>query len=324
MTRRRAISTTAAFGIGAGGLGAPTIARAQERALRIIVPFAPGGATDIVARVLAKDLAETAGIKAIIDNKPGANGIIGVDLAAKAAPDGKTIVLSALGALVVNPHMQKMPYDPLADLVPITHAVNNPLSVVVRKDLSVQSVAELVALARERPGKVTAGSSGSGSVVHVAIEQLKLETGVDITHVPYKGEGPAVADLSSGQIDMSILTIVAVQGQVSSGAIRMLAVASAARSPAVPDMPTVAEAGVPGYEAQAWLGFLAPARTPPEAVARLNTDITRALKKPEVVADLRSRGSDVVAGSADEFATFLRREHAKYGRIVEAAKITLD
>jgi tripartite-type tricarboxylate transporter receptor subunit TctC len=202
--------------------------------------------------------------------------------------------------------------------------VNNPLSVVVRKDLSVQSVAELVALARERPGKVTAGSSGSGSVVHVAIEQLKLETGVDITHVPYKGEGPAVADLSSGQIDMSILTIVAVQGQVSSGAIRMLAVASAARSPAVPDMPTVAEAGVPGYEAQAWLGFLAPARTPPEAVARLNTDITRALKKPEVVADLRSRGSDVVAGSADEFATFLRREHAKYGRIVEAAKITLD
>ena len=322
ITRRTAFACAAAF---AGGtLARPAVLRAQERPLRIVVPFAPGGAADYVARIVAKELTEAGLAKAIVDNKPGANGIIGVDAVAKAPPDGTTIVLSALGALTINPHLQPVPYAPLLDLAPISLAVINPLTIVVRKDLPATSIAELIALAKGKPGKLTAGTSGAGSVLHVALELLNQKAGVDITHVPYKGEGPAASDLVNGQIDMAVLTIVSVQAHVNSGAIRVIAVTGGKRAFALPQVATIAEQGVAGYEAEAWNAFLAPGKTPPEIIAKLNKDITGILKRPAVLEGLRQRGSEVVASTPEEFTIALKRDFEKYGALAKSANIKLD
>ncbi len=295
-------------------LAAPAV-RAQDRAIRLIIPFAPGGAADNTARTIARHLPPLLGVPVVAENRPGGNGMIGVDAVAKAAPDGKTIVLSALGALVVNPHIMRTPYDPLADLAPVTLAVRNPLVLVANAAQPAKTMAAMLALARTKPGELAVGSSGTGSTNHLAIELLNLMANVRLTHVPYRGEGPAMTDLVGGQIAMVMTTIVAARGHIEGGRAIVLATAASAPTPILPGVPTIAET-VPGYTSDAWLGVLAPARTPPSVLARLNGAIGEVLRQPEVAAQLRQQGSDPAPGTAEEFATYLRAEYEKYGRLV--------
>ncbi len=304
-------------------LAAPTL-RAQDRAIRLVIPFAPGGAADATARVVARHLPERLGVAVVAENRPGGNGMIGVDAVAKAAPDGSSIVLSALGALVVNPHVMRMSYDPLADLAPVTLAVRNPLVLVANPSLPAADLPALLALARQRPGEFSVGSSGIGSTNHLAIEMLNLMAGLRLTHVPYRGEGPAMTDLVGGQIQMVMTTIVAARGHIEGGRARVLATAAAARTAIMPEVPTIAEAGVPGYAADAWLGFLAPGGTPAAVVERLHGAITAVLRLPEVAAQLRGQGADIVAGTPAEFAAYLRAEHEKYGRLVRQVQLRME
>ncbi len=332
-TTRQPRSTRRQILAAAGSLAvtpfAPQVLRAQEKSLRIIVPFPPGGAADYVARVVAKELSELSAspgspaIKAFVENKPGANGVIGVDAVAKSPPDGSTILFTTIGALVINPHLQKVPYA-FDDLAPICHAVNNTLTLAVKKDLPVKSLAEYIVLAKEKPGKIAACSSGSGSILHVAIELLRLKAGIDITHVPYKGEGPAVGDLAGGHVDSGVLSLISVQPQMQSGFVRVIAVTGAKRAHALPDVPTIAEQGFPGYEAEAWNSFLAPAKTSPEFISRLNADIVAILKRPAIIENLRQRGSEVVASSVAEFERYIKSEYDKYASVVRDAKIKLE
>ena len=295
-------------------LAAPAV-RAQDRAIRLIIPFAPGGAADNTGRTIARHLPPLLGVPVVAENRPGGNGMIGVDAAAKAAPDGTTIVLSALGALVVNPHIMRTPYDPLADLAPVTLAVRNPLVLVANAAQPAKTMAAMLALARAKPGELAVGSSGTGSTNHLAFELLNLMANVRLTHVPYRGEGPAMTDLVGGQIAMVMTTIVAARGHIEGGRAIVLATAASAPTPILPGVPTIAET-VPGYASDAWLGILAPARTPPAVLARLNGAIGEVLRQPEVAAQLRQQGSDPAPGSAEEFATYLRAEYEKYGRLV--------
>ena len=267
------------------------------------------------ARTIARHLPPLLGVPVVAENRPGGNGMIGVDAAAKAAPDGTTIVLSALGALVVNPHIMRTPYDPLADLAPVTLAVRNPLVLVANAAQPAKTMAAMLALARAKPGELAVGSSGTGSTNHLAIELLNLMANVRLTHVPYRGEGPAMTDLVGGQIAMVMTTIVAARGHIEGGRAIVLATAASAPTPILRGVPTIAET-VPSYASDAWLGVLAPARTPPAVLARLNGAIGEVLRQPEVAAQLRQQGSDPAPGSAEEFATYLRAEYEKYGRLV--------
>lgn len=314
------------IGLLAGLLLAPG-ARAQgfpERPIRLVIPFAPGGAADTVARTIARHLPDRLGQPVVPENRPGGNGMLGVDVVAKAPPDGHTIVLSALGALVVNPHMMRTPYDPLADLAPVVLAVRNPLVLVAYPSLPARDIRGLLALARARPGELGVGSSGTGSTNHLAIELLSLMSGVRLLHVPYRGEGPAMTDLVGGQIPMVMTTIVAARGHIDGGRAVVLATASAERTPLMPDAPTIAESGVPGYAAEAWLGILATARTPPATILRLNAEIAAVLRQPDVAAMLAGQGSEVAPGTAEEFAAYLRSEYEKYGRLVRTVGLRPD
>lgn len=320
----QAVDRRAMLGAVAACVAAPAVLRAQVRPIRIVVPFPPGGAADYVARLIASELGEAGTTRAIVENKPGANGVIGIDAVAKAAPDGQTICFTTLGALVINPHLQQLPFAPLVDLTPVTLAVVNTLTLVVRQDLAARTVGDLLALARENPRKLSAASSGAGSILHIALELLKLRGGVEITHIPYKGEGPAVGDLVNGQVDCGIMSMISVQAHLASGALRILGVTGARRASAMPDVPTIAEQGLAGYEAAAWNGVFVPARTPAEVVARLNEDVTRVLRKPSVVEALRQRGSEAIGSTADELARVLKADHEKYGDIVRTAGIRLE
>ena len=221
-------------------LAAPAV-RAQDRAIRLIIPFAPGGAADNTARTIARHLPPLLSVPVVAENRPGGNGMIGVDAVAKAAPDGTTIVLSALGALVVNPHIMRTPYDPLTDLAPVTLAVRNPLVLVANAAQPARTMAAMLALARAKPGELAVGSSGTGSTNHLAIELLNLMANVRLTHVPYRGEGPAMTDLVGGQIAMVMTTIVAARGHIEGGRAIVLATAASAPTPILPGVPTIAE-----------------------------------------------------------------------------------
>ena len=295
-------------------LAAPAV-RAQDRAIRLIIPFAPGGAADNTARTIARHLPPLLGVPVVAENRPGGNGMIGVDAVAKAAPDGTTIVLSALGALVVNPHIMRTPYDPITDLAPVTLAVRNPLVLVANAAQPARTMAAMLAQARARPNELAVGSSGTGSTNHLAIELLNLMANVRLTHVPYRGEGPAMTDLVGGQIAMVMTTIVAARGHIEGGRAIVLATAASAPTPILPGVPTIAET-VPGYASDAWLGVLAPARTPQPVLARLNAALGEVLRRPEVAAQLRQQGSDPAPGTAEDFAAYLRAEYEKYGRLV--------
>ena len=294
------------------------------RPIRFIVPFAPGGGTDILARLLAQRLYEPLGQPVIVDNRGGAGGVIGAELAAKAPADGHTIVLGSPGPLTINPNLQRVPYDTLRDFAPIALAQISPFVLLVHPSVPANSVKDLIALAKAKPGSLNYGSAGTGSVSHFSTEQFKALAGVDVVHVPYKGAGPYLIDLVGGRLQMAFENLPTVWPHVRSSKLRLLAVGTKSRSALLPDVPTVAEAGVPGYESSTAFGVLAPARTPAAAIARLNKELVKILHGPDIKEKMKAEGVEAVGGTPQEYAAHLKEELARYGRIVKSAGIKLE
>lgn len=289
-----------------------------SRSIRLVVPFPPGGAVDAYARIVQSRFAEALGQTIVIENRGGAGGMIGADLVAKAPADGYTLLLGNIAALAMNVGVySKMPYDPAKDFAPILRTVDVNYALVVHPAVPVNSLAELIAHAKSNPGKLAYGSAGSGSAPHLATELLKQRAGIDLVHVPYKGGGPMVADLLGGQIQLAIGDQANLMPQVKASKLRVLAVGSARRSPNYPDVPAMAEAGLPGYEAGAWQGLVAPAGTPNEVVKRLNETLVKVMSLPDVRTRLLEAGLEPIGGSPDDFARHIRDEIAKWSKIAK-------
>ncbi len=291
-----------------------------SKPIRLIVPFTPGGSTDILARVIGQKLTEAWGKQVVIDNRPGAGGNIGVELAAKSPPDGHTLVMGHIGTFGVNPTLYtKLPYDPIKDFQPITLVALVPNMLSVHPGVPANSVKELVALAKAKPGTINFGSGGNGSAAHLAGEYFKLLTKTEITHIPYRGTSPAVTDLIAGQIQMIITGVPPTLSFVKAGKLRALGVATAKRLPLLPELPTIAEAGVPGYEATQWYGVLAPAGTPKPIVAKLNAEMKKAIHGPDVKAKLAADAAEPVGNSPEEFGAFIKKEIARWAPVIKAS-----
>jgi len=292
------------------------------RTITMVVGFAPGGGTDTVARIVAKKVGEAVGQTVIVENKAGAGGTVAVHQVAKSAPDGYTIVLANVGSLTVAPYLiAKLPYDPLRDLAPITMAVEFPNVLVVQPSMPAKTLAEFVQLAKASPGKIGYGSSGIGGIGHLAGALLGIVADIDIVHVPYKGGGPAMQDLLGGQIPAMIATPPTALPHVKAGKIRALATTGAARAALMPDVPTVAESGYPGYEATNRYAYLAPAGTPKDVLARLERELVQALHAPDVREQLDRQGMEAKPGTPEELTKTMERELATWGKVVKAAKI---
>jgi len=301
---------------------APAFAQYPNRPLTIVVGFAPGGGTDTVARLLQGKLGEALGQPVVVDNKTGAGGNIAVDFVAKAAPDGYTVVLANVGALTVAPHtIANLSYDPMKDLAPITMAVIFPNLVVVQPTVPANNLVEFIKLAKANPGKYTYGSSGIGGAGHLAGELLKMMAQIDITHVPFKGGGPAMQAMLGGQIDSYFATPVAAGPHVKAGKVKALATTGPKRDPFMADVPTVAESGYPGYQATNWYAYYAPAKTPKDVLERLNREIVKALNSTEVKDLFGKQGLEAAPGTAEELAKFARAEWETWGKVVKQAGI---
>jgi tripartite-type tricarboxylate transporter receptor subunit TctC len=297
-------------------------AQYPNRAVTIVVGFAPGGGTDTVARLLQGKLGEALGQPVVVDNKTGAGGNIAVDLVAKAAPDGYTIVLANVGALTVAPHtVANLPYDPMKDLAPISMAVIFSNVICVHSSVPVKNLAELVKTARDKPGTVTYGTSGINGAAHLAGELLKMMAKADFVHVPFKGGAPALQGLLGNQTPMAILTPVSALPHVKAGTIRAIATTGAKRDPLMPDLPTVAEQGYPGYEAVNWYAFLAPAKTPREVIQRLHQDLVKSLANAEIRAAFHKQGLEPAPGTPEALAAYMKREFDTWGKVVKEAGI---
>jgi tripartite-type tricarboxylate transporter receptor subunit TctC len=291
-----------------------------DRPIRMLVGFAPGGGTDTTARALAGKMSERLGQQVIIDNRPGAAGNIATDIAARATPDGYTILMGTIAALAINPALYaKLPFDPLKDVIPITRAVDSTNILVVHPSVQVSSVKDLIALAKSKP--LNGGSSGVGGAGHLALELFNLQAGTNITHVPYKGGGPAMVDLIAGNINLIFATAASAVSHIKSGRIKALAVTTGKRSGLVPDLPTVAEAGLKDFEANNWYGILAPAKTPRPIIDRLNKEIVAVLNAPDIKAFLFKQGLDVAPSTPEAFASYIRSEKDKWEKVVKAAKL---
>ncbi len=289
--------------------------------VRIVVPFAAGGSSDAVARLVAQKMTAAMGQTFVVDNRGGAGGNLGAELVAKSKADGYTLLFAA-GSFAVNVSLfDKLPYDPLKDFDPVIQVCTVNGILVVHPSVKANTVQELISLARAQPGAINYGSAGSGTTPHLAGELFKAGAKVDMTHVPYKGSGPALADLIGGQTQVMFANIPGTLQQVKAGKLRVLAVTNDKRSSALPDVPTISEVAVPGYRAATWFGVLAPAGTPRDIVARLNAEFAKALAAPDLVEHLRSEGADVVAGSPEQFRTFLKSEVDRWGPIVRGAGI---
>jgi tripartite-type tricarboxylate transporter receptor subunit TctC len=296
-----------------------------SKPVRFICPFAPGGGTDVLARMLSAGMMETFGQPVIVDNRPGAGGVIGADLAAKSPADGYTIVLGSPGSLTINPNLQKVPYDPLRDFAPITLATISPFVLVVNPSSTpVNSVKELIALAKAKPGQLNYGSAGTGSVSHFSSEQFKSLAGINVTQIPFKGAGPAVTDLLAGRLNFMFENLPTVIPHVRSGKLKMLAVGTKTRSKIMPEYPTVAEAGAPGYESSTAFGVLAPAKTPAAIIARLNRDLDNVIHGAKFRDQQAAQGVEAVGGTPQEYAVHLKEELAKYARVVKATGIKAE
>lgn len=292
--------------------------------VKLMVPFPPGGGVDTLARIVQAKLAEGLGQSVIVENKAGAAGQIGVDSVAKSSADGYTVLIGSPGAMSVAPSLNpKLPYRPLNDLAPVTQGVLISNVLVVNPSLPVKNVAELIALARSQPGKLTFASGGTGSSPHLSGELFKLMAKVDILHVPYKGTSPALNDVVGGQANMFFSDPSALN-LVKAGKLRALAQTTATRSPSIPDLPTVAESGLSGYSATNWYGFFVPAGTPAPVIERLNAELVKALNAPEVRSRLVAAGMDPAPSTPQELGAFLKEDIARWARVVEAAKITLE
>jgi tripartite-type tricarboxylate transporter receptor subunit TctC len=297
-----------------------------QRPVRLIVPYPPGSGTDIVARLLGQRLGEDWGQAVVVDNRPGAGAIVGVDALAKAAPDGYTIGIADTGPLAINPALYpKLPYDPARDFAPVIEVAKLPFMLVAHPSLGVSSVPELIAAAKREPGRINYASVGNGSAVHLATELFKKRAGIDLVHIPYKGSAPALNDVLGGTTPVMFVNLLSGLQHVKSGRLRALAVATSARVGALPDVPTVSESGVPGYEFQAWFGVLAPAATPAAVVERLNTEFHRVLSLPDVRARLLNEGGmQPVGGSAAQFAALITGEKESWGKLVKETGARVD
>ena len=311
------------FAFFALALATSTLAQASfpSKPVTMVVGFEPGGGTDTVARIVAKTMSENIGQQVVVENRAGAGGNIAVDYVAKSTPDGYTVVLANVGALAVNPHLLKVPYDPLRDLTPLTMAVVFANVLVVQPSLAVSSLAEYVKLAREKPATVTYASSGIGGAGHLAGELLKMMAQIDIVHVPYKGGGPAMQGFLGGQVASFFATPVSSIAQIKAGKARPIATTGSKRAALMPDVPTIAESGYPGYEALNWYAYLGPARLPKDLVDRLNRELVKALLAPDVQAAFDKQGVEAQPGTPEDLARYIAREYQTWGKVVKEAGI---
>ncbi|HZY19873.1 MAG TPA: tripartite tricarboxylate transporter substrate binding protein [Ramlibacter sp.] len=324
-TTRRAVVGAIAAAAALAALPAAAQPAFPSKAITIVVPFAAGGTTDILARVVGQALGAELGQSVVIDNRAGAGGNIGAQLAAKAPADGHTLFMGTVGTHAINQSLyKKLPYDPIEDFAPLTRVAMVPNLLVANPTKPFKTVKELIAHAKSHPGQVNFGSSGSGSSIHLSGELFNAMAKVNMVHVPYKGSAPAVTDLIGGQIDVMFDNMPSAIQHVRSGRLRPLAVTTAKRSPELPDVPTIAEAGVPGYEATSWFGMFAPADTPAPVIARLNSALVKVLAQPEVRKKLAEQGAEPVSERPEQFAAFIRKETAKWSQVVKASGASAD
>ena len=291
-----------------------------SKPIRLVVPFPAGGTTDILAREAGQRLSLSLGQSVVIDNRPGAAGNIGSELVAKSAPDGYTLLMATVSTHAINPNLYaRLPYDHIKDFAPVVLVAGVPNVLEVTPSLPVHSVADLIKLAKEKPGQINFASSGSGTSIHLSGELFKTMAGVDMTHVPYKGSAPAITDLIGGQVQVMFDNLPSSLPQIKAGKLRAIAVTSAQRAPALPDIPTIAESGLPGFEATSWFGIVAPAGTPPTIIARINADVNQWLQSPEAKEKLLAQGAVAAGGSPEQFAAYIHAETEKWARVVKAS-----
>lgn len=306
----------------------PATAFAQTypaRPIRLIVPFTPGGGNDTIARLIGQKLAAATGQQVIIDNRPGAGGAIGAEAAARSPADGYTLFLAGVATHGINPNLRKkLSYDPVRDFDAVSLIASAPLLVVVHPSLPVKSVKELVALAKAKPGQINYASNGAGGSSHMAVELFSMMTGTRLVHIPYKGLSPALTELMSGEVQLMFSSAVAMLPQVKAGRLRAIAMTGAKRSPAIPDIPTVAEAGVPGYETGSWYGVVAPAGTPKAAIDRLSKEVIAIVHSPDITGRLNDEAIIPVGSTPAEFTAHIKKELARWAQVIRQAGIHLD
>jgi tripartite-type tricarboxylate transporter receptor subunit TctC len=326
---RRALLCAPLLGLIAGAALLHSTAHAQDafpnKPIRLIVPFTPGGVTDTSGRLIAEHLGKRLGQQMVVDNKPGASGNIGTSLVKAAAPDGYTLMLGFDGTLVINPHVfANIPFDTAKDFAPIGKIGNATLILVAHPDVPAKTLQEVIALSKSKAGGLSYGTSGTGGTPHIAGELLKSRTNANLVHIPYKGGGQAMTDVLGGTIPLVYTAVAGAQGHVKGGKLRAIAVSSAQRSSALPDVPTFIESGVPDFVADSWVGLLAPAKTPPAVLKQLNTELNTVLNDPAVREKLRAIGIDASPGSAEQFRDAMATDLARYGAVVKSAGIKAE
>ncbi|MDB5930488.1 MAG: Tripartite tricarboxylate transporter family receptor [Polaromonas sp.] len=327
--RAYSVCAILAFGTLLGSV-TPLQAQAQPaayptRPIRLVVPFTPGGSTDILARAIGQELTRAWGQSVVVDNVPGAGGAIGADKVAKAPADGYTLLMGHIGTLAVNPSLYpKLPYNPVKDFAPVAWVARVPNVLVVHPSVPARTLKELVALAKAQPGQLNYGSGGNGSAANLATEYFKLQTGTSLLHIPYRGTAPAVTDLMGGQLQVLFTGAPAVMAQLKSGQLRALAVSSPQRLGALPELPTVAESGYPGFEADQWYGVVAPAGTPPDIIGRLNRQINEALKSPELGKRLEAEGAVAMPGTPEVFGRLIATEITRWKPVIGSGRVKAD
>jgi tripartite-type tricarboxylate transporter receptor subunit TctC len=303
---------------------AETSAEWPRQTVRLVVPFAPGGSTDVAARILAERMSQTLGYSVVVENRSGSGGLVGAEIVAKSPPDGYTLLMATTGLLSIAPHIYvHLPFDPARDFTPVSLAFATDLVITVNGGLPVETLPDFIRYARERPGAIAYASSGAGTTTHAATELFRLAAHIDIQHVPYRGSGPAMNDLVGGNVQLMVDQIASSIGQIKDGRIRALAVTGTKRHPLLPEVPTVAEAGLPGAQATSWGGIMAPARTPQPVIGKVNAAVRDALAQPTVRQRMAAAGADPAASSPAEFTVFVRSETEKWGRVVREAHITV-
>jgi tripartite-type tricarboxylate transporter receptor subunit TctC len=328
LRRRQLLTAVSALPlIGLAAAPASSLAQAgyPSRPIRLVIPFAPGGVTDTSGRAIADALSKRLGQQVVPDNRPGASGNIGSQLVATAEPDGYTLLLVLDGTFVINPHVfEKVPFHPVRDFAPVGKIGDSTIILVANPGVQARSLADVIALSKKQPGGLSYGTSGNGSITHVAGELLKQRTGANLTHVPYKGGGPAVADVLAGHIPLAFASAASVQAHLKSGKLVAIGVPSGKRSQQYPDIPTFSESGAPKFDLNSWVGLVAPAKTPTAVLQRLNTELNAVLKDPEVREKLAGSGIGASPGTPESFGTVIRDELAAYGPVVKAAGIKAD
>jgi tripartite-type tricarboxylate transporter receptor subunit TctC len=305
--------------------GAAAAQTYPAKPIHLIVPFPPGGGTDLFSRTIASELAETLKWTIVVDNKPGAGGNLGVDAAAKSPADGYTMVMGQTSDLAVNPTLyRKLPYDPVKDLAPVVLVASAPIILVTAGSSPFRSLGDVVAAAKQKPARLTLATPGNGTVAHLTGVMLQRAAGIELVHVPYKGAAQALPDLIGGQVDLYSSSVSSVIGQINGGKVRAIAVASAKRSPALPAVPTVAESGYPGFDADSWYGLLMPAGTPPAIVQRVNAEVNKVLAIPKVRERIGAEGGEALGGTPERFSALLKADLAKWGNAVRQSGAKVD